>query len=134
MWQIPRVIVNRMFGHAQRMLPNECVGVLSGTGHTITGWHPLTNADADPSRFLADPQEQITLFKQLRDAGQQVVALYHSHPDGDAEPSEKDLAEAYYPEALYLIVAMGTEGCLDLSAHLIQDGKAIAQKVAITEA
>jgi proteasome lid subunit RPN8/RPN11 len=32
-----------------------------------------------------------------------LVGIYHSHPSGPEMPSVTDVAEAYYPEAIYLI-------------------------------
>jgi proteasome lid subunit RPN8/RPN11 len=133
MWEIPRVIVNRIFGHAQRTAPQECVGILSGTGEHITHWHPLTNSLTDTRRFLADPTEQITLFKRLRDEGRTVMALYHSHPTGSTEPSDADLAQSHYPKALYLIVGLGEDGRLDLAGYRIQAGVAHPETLTIRE-
>lgn len=133
MWKIPRVIVNRILGHAQRVAPEECVGALSGANGQITHWHPLSNALKDTRRFLADPEEQIALFKQLRSEERTLLGLYHSHPDGDARPSTADLEGAHYPDALYLIVAMGAAGCIELNGYLIQEGKAEPQTLTITE-
>ena len=36
-----------------------------------------------------------------------IAGVYHSHPRGPAEPSATDVAEAYYPEWIYLIVGLG---------------------------
>ncbi|MBF0367920.1 MAG: M67 family metallopeptidase [Magnetococcales bacterium] len=133
MWVIPRIIVNKILGHAQRTAPQECVGLLSGQGDRITGWHPLTNALQETRRFLADPTEQIRLFKELRENGQEVRAIYHSHPTGSAAPSTADLEQAHYGEALYLIVALGVDGRLDMNGYLLQDGKAQLQELTISD-
>ena len=133
MWVIPRVIVNKILGHAQRTAPEECVGILSGDNRTIQGWHPLTNQRRDPRRFLADSGQQIRLFKQLREQDRQVVAIYHSHPKGPPEPSALDLEQAHYPEALYLIVSLDTDGRLDLAGFLIRDSKADPQELTIRD-
>jgi len=133
MWVIPRTIVNKMLGHAQRSAPAECVGILSGNGQTITGWHPLANTANDSRKFLADPQGQIELMRELRQSGREVCAIYHSHPDAPPRPSASDLAEAYYQEALYLIISLATDGCLELEGWLIEDGSFIVQQIDITE-
>ena len=124
MWVIPRVIVNKILGHAQRTAPEECVGLLSGTGRDIRGWHPLTNRLHETRRFLADPAEQLRLFRELREQGSQVVAIYHSHPSGPPEPSPADLEQSNHPDALYLIVSLDTDGCLEMNGYFIRDGVA----------
>lgn len=133
MWEIPRVIVNKILGHAQRAAPEECVGLLSSKSGTINGWHPLTNTLHETERFLADPTEQIGLFKSLREQGREVAAIYHSHPNGPAELSPRDLAEDHYPEALKLVVSLSIEGTLELNAFLVKEGKAVVQELTIIE-
>ncbi|MBF0154455.1 MAG: M67 family metallopeptidase [Magnetococcales bacterium] len=133
MWTIPRSVVNHILGHAQRTAPLECVGILSGNGRLVTGWHPLPNLHKDPRRFLADPEAQITLFRELRTADREVVAIYHSHPTGPLAPSHDDLAQTAYPDALYLIVSLETRGCLELGGFLLRDGHAEPQEIGIVE-
>ncbi|MBF0584618.1 MAG: M67 family metallopeptidase [Magnetococcales bacterium] len=133
MWTIPRFILNRMLGHAQRSLPAECVGVLSGQGRTMTGWHPLTNQWQDGRRFLADSTELIALLRQLRAEGRELVAIYHSHPQGDTTPSSTDLQQAYYPDALYLIISLQTSGRLEMNGYLIRDGEPALQSLTVVE-
>ncbi|MBF0461824.1 MAG: M67 family metallopeptidase [Magnetococcales bacterium] len=131
MWIIPRLILNHLLDHAQRSLPAECVGVLSGQGRTILGWHPLTNQWQDGRRFLADSTELIALLRQLRGEGRELVALYHSHPQAEAVPSLTDLQQAYYPEALYLIVSLQTSGRLEMNGYLIRDGQPVLQALTV---
>ena len=38
-----------------------------------------------------------------------VMGFYHSHPHSGADPSPTDLAEATYPELLYVIVSLASE-------------------------
>ncbi|MBF0188571.1 MAG: M67 family metallopeptidase [Magnetococcales bacterium] len=134
MWKIPRILVNRIFSHAQRSVPEECVGVLAGNDTTAHSWHPLTNTLHDARRFLADPAQQIALFKEIRAAGKQVIAIYHSHPTGTAAPSTADLEESNHPDTLNLIVALGIDGRMDMNGFLIRDGRAEPQEIEIIEA
>ena len=44
----------------------------------------------------------------MRDCGEQLLAIYHSHPQSnDPKPSETDVRLAYYPSAVYFIVGLG---------------------------
>jgi [CysO sulfur-carrier protein]-S-L-cysteine hydrolase len=133
MWVIPRVIINKILGHAQRCAPEECVGVLSGLGKDITGWHPLKNSLQETTRFLADPKQQIELFKKLRSEQKEVVAIYHSHPKTPPVPSELDLSQSEYQNALYLIVSLSTEGCLEVNGYLINNGQASPESLTIKD-
>ena len=133
MWVIPRLIVNKILGHAQRTDPEECVGILSGQNQEITGWHPLQNSLAETNRFLADPSQQIQLFKQLREEHKEVVAIYHSHPTSAPIPSELDLSQSQYPKALYLIISLSTKGCLEMNGYRIKDGQAFQENLTIRD-
>lgn len=132
-WVLPRPIVNRMLTHAMRLAPQECVGILSGKGREVKEWHPLPNALHQERQFLADPAHHIQLMKELRDRGLEMVAIYHSHPNDRAEPSPKDLQESYYPEALYLIISLNTQGRLDMNGFLLQAGEARLQELVICD-
>lgn len=133
MWIIPRIIVNRILDHAQRSLPNECVGILSGDGKTIHNIHPLTNQLQDRKKYQAEPSQQIKLLRQLRETGLKMVAIYHSHPQSSPEPSETDLKLASYPGALHLIVSLQTDGCMEMNGYLIENEEAIRQEMSVID-
>ncbi|MBF0184273.1 MAG: M67 family metallopeptidase [Magnetococcales bacterium] len=133
MWTIPRPLLNRILDHARRAVPAECVGLLSGQGKTATAWHPLSNRWQDGVRFRADEGELIQVLRQLREKGEELVAIYHSHPDSAATPSDLDRQQAYYPDALYLIVSLSTSGRLEMNGFLLRDGQTLPQEIVITD-
>ncbi|MBF0096144.1 MAG: M67 family metallopeptidase [Magnetococcales bacterium] len=133
MWTIPRPLLNRILDHARRALPAECVGLLSGQGKTATAWHPLSNQSHDGRRFWADESELIQVLRQLREHNQELVAIYHSHPDSAAVPSALDRQQAHYPDALYLIVSLMTSGRMEMNGFLMREGEVIAQEVQISD-
>ncbi|MBF0193109.1 MAG: M67 family metallopeptidase [Magnetococcales bacterium] len=133
MWVIPRVIINKILGHAQRSAPAECVGILSGIGQDISGWHPLKNSLTDTDRFLADPQQQLELFKNLRKEQKEVVAIYHSHPTSPPVPSKLDIELSEYPKALYLVVSLNIEGCIEVVGYLIKNGQVTEESLTIKD-
>ncbi|MBF0308961.1 MAG: M67 family metallopeptidase [Magnetococcales bacterium] len=130
-WKIPRPLVNRILGHAQRCAPRESVALLCGRPGELTEWHPLPNISGREDRYLADPQAQIALMRQFRQEGKQVVAICHSHPNSPAEPSPTDLTEDNHPGLLHLICSLNTQGCLDLRGFLYQDGTFHAQELVL---
>jgi proteasome lid subunit RPN8/RPN11 len=83
--------------------------MLIGSAGAITSAIRARNLSDDPSRFLVDPQDHIQARREARAAGLDVVGFYHSHPHSAAEPSPSDLAEASYPNHLYLIVGLAGE-------------------------
>lgn len=88
--------------------PNrETCGLLSGRGETASQFHPVANISPTPAlRYAMDPGMQIEAFRRMRQTGQQLLAIAHSHPRGEAWPSATDIAEANYPEAVYVIVSL----------------------------
>ncbi|GGL84806.1 hypothetical protein GCM10010840_23400 [Deinococcus aerolatus] len=105
---LPAVLVDALWAHAARDFPRECVGALGGTGLTAENpgspvaraeaLYPLPNISPIPEReYLADPVHLLRALKAMRGAGLALVALYHSHPYGPAQPSRTDLRLAAYP-------------------------------------
>lgn len=108
MTEISSVVVDAVIAHAREAAPAECCGVLLGTGHTIVAAVPTRNIATDPTRrFEIDPQDHVDVRRDARGRGLAVLGFYHSHPRSPAVPSPTDLAEASYPDHLYLIVGLG---------------------------
>lgn len=95
-----------MFAHARDVLPEECCGLIGGQGRSSTGVYPLQNTARNPqSRYEARPEELFAAQKAMRVRGEELLAIYHSHPrDAEPEPSETDVRLAYYPEVVYFII------------------------------
>jgi len=110
-------------GHAARVAPNECCGLLVGTGDRIDEVVATRNVLAHPSRYRIDPQEHIDTNRRLRGTGRSVIGAYHSHPRSAAVPSPRDLAEAHYPEFVWLIVSLKT-GAPEYRAYRMAEGAA----------
>ena len=93
---------------AVEAFPNECCGLLVGTGErtiTVSELVPVANVAVRPeSRFEVDPQVQFDLLRRLRGSDLRIVGHYHSHPNGAAELSRHDLAMAHDPAAVWLVV------------------------------
>ena len=95
--------------HARRDAPLECCGLLVGTGDLIDEAVPAANVLASASRFELDPRVHLETNRRLRGTARSVLGAYHSHPRSAAVPSPRDLAEARYPEFVWMIVSLMTE-------------------------
>jgi len=97
--------------HAQADYPNECCGLLVGSIQSdivkITEVHPSKNlTSGNPAKsFEVDPKLRFDVMReaQSRNDGVDIIGHYHSHPDGPAAPSAKDLSMAYEPNMVWLI-------------------------------
>ncbi len=102
---ITRRVWQQMRAHSRREYPLECCGLLSGRGERIERATEATNELASETAFSIPPTELIAFFKALREGRERFLGIYHSHPQGPAEPSQRDLHEFSYPEATYWIVS-----------------------------
>lgn len=59
-------------------------------------------------RYRIDPREQLAAFREMDAAGEELFGIYHSHPASVPFPSPTDRAEAYYPDAVYVLVSLRT--------------------------
>jgi proteasome lid subunit RPN8/RPN11 len=53
-----------------------------------------------------DARAQIAAMRTMRQRDEELFAIYHSHPNAPATPSQKDLQQAAYPGVVYLIVSL----------------------------
>ncbi|HFC53689.1 MAG TPA: M67 family peptidase [Gammaproteobacteria bacterium] len=130
---LPRTLVNRLLGEAQRSPQAEVCGLVSSRGGRPERIHPVANVAKQPGKlFRMDPEGLVDAMRRIRQGGEQLFAIYHSHPHGPAAPSATDLREAEYPEALYLIVSLGTEGVLEMRGYRLEGGSAREVALEIT--
>ena len=64
-----------------------------------------------------DAPQQINAMKEMRDKGQELFAIVHSHPTSSALPSDLDIKENSYKTAFYIIVSLNTQGVLEMRAY-----------------
>ena len=123
---IPRKIIQNLLHHAQQAPGQEVCGLISSLNNLPLRSYPIENtADKPESFFNLDPQQQIQAMAQMRENGEQLFAIYHSHPTSPAFPSSTDIAQATYPEALTIIITLKTKGVLELRGFRIADSQFI---------
>ena len=104
---------------AEAAYPEEACGLLvgctaPGESYRVSAVEESVNV-ADPPRtrrFEVDPKLRLRLERELRESPDSVIGVYHSHPDGSAEPSETDRSMIFEPDMVWLItvVAAGRAG------------------------
>ena len=94
--------------HAQKTNPQECCGLIGGFDDTACSIYEMKNVAANPLvTYEAAPEELFAAQRLMRDRGEQLLAIYHSHPRAaEPSPSNTDVRLAYYPSATYLIVGL----------------------------
>jgi proteasome lid subunit RPN8/RPN11 len=108
---------------AQREPARECCGLLAGRDAVITHILPATNAASQPATaYEIAPKELFRLVREIRDAGLELMGIYHSHPNGKNEPSARDVEQAYYPDVAYFILSPRADSDRPVRAFRIEDG------------
>ena len=102
----PGPIRDEIIAHARDHFPRECCGILSGKQGNITQLHRLTNLEQGVDRYLFDDEEFYKVYWEIENRGEELLAVYHSHPITVAYPSKTDIAFAFWPEAIYLICSL----------------------------
>ena len=101
---------------AEAAYPEEACGLLVGHAEPGGAWQvSAVEASANVAepprtrRFEVDPKLRLRLERALRESPDSVMGVYHSHPNGSAEPSETDISMIFEPDMVWLITAV-TEG------------------------
>lgn len=109
MLTIERPFLNQILDHLQACYPLEGCGLVAGNDEGwVTAVYPIENSLQSPTAYRMDPMQQLQAMLALEANGWQLVAIYHSHPQGPETPSDTDIKQAYYPESLTMIVSLQT--------------------------
>lgn len=109
MLRMPLAVRAKIEQHGREAYPQECCGFLiGGAGRPRTAKRvlPLVNQSGARARhrFEIDPLDWLRVERELS-ADEQVIGVYHSHPDRPSRPSESDCENAH-PSLSYVIVAV----------------------------
>lgn len=114
---LPRNLVQQMFHQAQASPETEICGLISTAPDGKLRGYPVANVSGDPAHlFDMDAQAQVSAMREIRERGEALFAIYHSHPHAPPEPSARDREQISYPDAYYLIVSLNIKGVLEMRA------------------
>jgi proteasome lid subunit RPN8/RPN11 len=99
--------IEQIVAHARSEAPIEACGLMGGSNGRVLRVYPAINALNSPTRYLLQPADLLAALMDMEARGWRPdpVAIYHSHPRGPETPSETDVAESFYPESIYIIIA-----------------------------
>jgi proteasome lid subunit RPN8/RPN11 len=108
MIKLRRVHFDAIIAHARQADPIECCGLIGCEAEHAKSLYPLRNVAVNAHvGYEAAPEDLFAAQRQMRDRGEQLLAIYHSHPRStEPEPSETDVRLAYYPQAVYFIIGL----------------------------
>ena len=103
---LPQSIYLAMLAHARSEFPREACGLLRGRGNRVSGFLAARNVAQTPQRDYQVDAESLLRALAWEDEGDELIAIYHSHPASAAYPSAVDAAKAFYPDSVYLIISL----------------------------
>ena len=126
--RIARRVIEGMLAHARLEPELECCGLLAGPGEpgagcAITEILRAENALRSATQFEIAPRELLRLHREMRERGLELMGIYHSHPRGENAPSETDVAKAFYPDVVYVILGVGGNVARPVRAFWIREGE-----------
>ena len=122
-FHLSRAMQEEIIAHARREAPRECCGVISGENGNPVAVIPLTNVYGGDDFFEIDAAELYRVYRELDEAGREIIVNYHSHPVSVAYPSVRDVAHAQWGEIVYLICSLEFPEARSLRAFNITDGE-----------
>ena len=122
-----------VIAHCRSKYPKEACGILAGANgaaeRRVVQVYPMTNVEDSPIGYSMDPKEQLRLERQMRQAGQQMLAIYHSHTATSAYPSSVDVSLAISPDISYVLVSLKDQQQPDFKSYRIEDGRITPEDV-----
>ena len=119
--QIPNNIFEQILKQAKAEAPIEACGILAGKDGEVEKLYKMTNADQSSDHFMMEPKEQFKVAKDIRSAGLEMLAIYHSHPITPARPSDEDIRLALTPAVTYVIVSLQSADSPVIKGFLIRE-------------
>lgn len=98
----------------------------AGAAATAERWESAS----EERRFLVSPQDTVRAMKRARQAGMNLVGLYHTHPNHPAVPSDFD-RDVAWPEWSYVIVSVREGEVAELRSWVVEsEGPFVEETVA----
>jgi proteasome lid subunit RPN8/RPN11 len=114
-------IMRELIAHARAEAPNECCGVVGCVDGLATNFYRARNRFESPMRFEIHPTDLYEIYERTEARGER-PAVYHSHPNTEAYPSQTDVNLArWWPGIHWLICSLAEEEPV-VRAFRIDDG------------
>jgi len=132
MLELPQSMVDQVVAHARRDHPDECCGVIAAKDGVATRLFEMQNAERSPTGFVFDSAEWLKVYREIDDADEEPLVVYHSHTMTEAYPSRTDIrwsATAGFPH--WLLVSTRSDE-LEARSFTINDGVVTEQELSLT--
>ena len=137
MLNVPQEIYDAIVAHARKDHPDEACGIVAGPegSDRAERFVEMLNAAGSPTFYEFDSMELFRLYKEMDEAGEEPVVIYHSHTATEAYPSRTDIGLASEPGAHYVLVSTrehgNSEGPVEFRSYRIIDGEVTEEEVTV---
>ena len=111
--------------HSFACYPEEACAMLIGQGDVVEDVIVADNIADDKQHFFEiDPRARIRTEKRCRETKQRIIGIFHSHPGGEAKPSQTDEKMVIERHFYWLIASVTGNGHFELGAFLPRKNQA----------
>jgi [CysO sulfur-carrier protein]-S-L-cysteine hydrolase len=123
----------KILAHAQADHPDEACGIIAGPAGSDRPerFISMLNAERSPTFYRFDSLEQLKVWREMDDRGEEPVVIYHSHTATEAFPSRTDISYAMEPGAHYVLVSTRDPDRDEFRSFRILDGDVTEEEVAV---
>ncbi|QYK50124.1 MAG: M67 family metallopeptidase [Anaerolineales bacterium] len=124
--------MQQMAAHVAACSPLEACGLVAAAGdaHSVQVFL-IENELSSPTHYSMQPHQQLEAFMEMERQGWELLAIFHSHPNGPPTPSRTDIAEARYPGVAHIIWAPDATGVWRARAFMLDGG--VVTELALAE-
>jgi proteasome lid subunit RPN8/RPN11 len=124
-------LIREMHSHASSTYPEECCGLLVGRFEQGSSLKIVTNCKRMNNvfekkerhhRYTINPREFMNVENEAESNGEEIVGVYHSHPNAPARPSEFDKTYAW-PSFTYLVIEVRGSRPMETRSWLLREDR-----------
>jgi proteasome lid subunit RPN8/RPN11 len=123
----------KIVAHARADHPDEACGIIAGAAGSDRPerFIPMINAERSPTFYRFDSMEQLRVWREMDESGEEPIVIYHSHTATEAYPSRTDISYASEPDAHYVLVSTRDAEQTEFRSFRIIDGVVTEEDVAV---
>lgn len=127
MINIPASLLRQIYDHTEASYPNECCGLMIGTGGENKVVHAFRtcknlNQERARDRYDMDPLDMLRAEREFEKSPWDIVGIYHSHPDHPSRPSQTDTDRAW-PDYSYVIISVQKGTVASAQSWVLNEGE-----------
>jgi [CysO sulfur-carrier protein]-S-L-cysteine hydrolase len=123
----------KIVAHAHADHPDEACGIIAGPAGSDRPerFISMLNAERSPTFYRFDSLEQLKVWREMDERGEEPVVIYHSHTATEAFPSRTDISYAMEPGAHYVLVSTRDADRDEFRSFRIVDGDVTEEEVTV---